>query len=145
MLGRYVQLNVISSHVSHKPSHVHHLPPLNSKTPVGITLLWPPVALSSLTPTHTPWPLYAVRDCMGDKVWVRKEQVWGGGGSAAIERSTSSGNALKRQVLIWDFKCFSLWYIQLASEPSMGGEGAPWGCGQGHYNTFPRLLQIRNW
>lgn len=31
-----------------------------------------------------------------------------GGGLAAIEGSTSSGNALKRQVLIWDFKCFSL-------------------------------------
>lgn len=47
------------------------------------------------------------------------------GRSSAIERSTSSGKALKRQVLIWDFKCFSQWYIQLASEPSMGLKCAP--------------------
>lgn len=51
--------------------------------------------------------MHPVAPIGGEELYGRSE--WGGGGElvAAIERSTSSGNALKRQVLIWDFKCFS--------------------------------------
>lgn len=34
----------------HNPSHGHFQPPFNLKTPTGLTLFWPTVPLSSLTP-----------------------------------------------------------------------------------------------
>lgn len=98
MSGRSVKLDVISTDVSHKPSHEHFQPPFNSKTPMGLTLFWPLVALSSLTPTRFSCPI-------GSEGLYRRQGLKMGGGG--IERSTYSGKALKRQVLIWDFKCFS--------------------------------------
>lgn len=82
------------------------------------------IDLSSLIP----W----ARHC-GEGLWTRHgvSEDTERGGSVAIERSTYSEKALKRQVLIWDFKCFSLWYIQLASEPCMGVSLAPQGLKRG--------------
>ena len=57
-----------------------------------------------------------------------------------MEGSTPSGKALKRQVLIQDFKCFFT-VIQLASEPGMAGERAPPGPERGagwRFSARPR-------
>lgn len=73
MSGRSVKLDVISTDVSHKPSHEHFQPPFNSKTPMGLTLFWPLVALSSLTPTRFSCPI-------GSEGLYRRQGLKMGGG-----------------------------------------------------------------
>lgn len=74
MSSRSVKLDVISTDVSHKPSHEHFQPPFNSKTPMGLTLFWPLVALSSLTPTRFSCPIGS------EGLYRRQGLKMGGGG-----------------------------------------------------------------
>lgn len=75
MSGRSVKLDVISTDVSHKPSHEPFQPPFNSKTPMGLTLFWPLVALSSLTPTRFSCPIGS------EGLYRRQGLKMGGGGT----------------------------------------------------------------